>query len=118
MKKNTGFRKFTDDIRKIYRVHGDLSDKIFYETTYVNYEGSLSKFSAIMKDDKITLEIKKYSYLPPADKALLFYRVAAMFETNTYYNAFLKINFNNELQARSFFTKILSFIKQIHLDSP
>jgi hypothetical protein len=109
--KNSGLRRFIDQIRKLFRSHTENSDRLLYENTFVKFEASELKYSTPVNDDQITLELKKYRFSPPDKKPFNFYIVAASFVTNSYYNAFLKLTFTSEEKAGRFYSKGAEFIK-------
>ena len=111
VRKNSGLRKFIDQIRKLFRSHTENSDKLLYENTFVKFETSELKYSIPVNDDQITLELKKYSFSPQDKMPINFYIVAASFVTNSYYNAFLKLTFTSEEKAGRFYSKVAEFIK-------
>jgi hypothetical protein len=110
MRKKADFRKFIETIRKSFRDNAG-NGKITYENTYLKLEGNVLTNSFVIKNDTISLSMKKYSYSPPGSSPSVFYRITGAFAANIYYNAFLKLNFDNELTARKFYSKTVDLIE-------
>jgi hypothetical protein len=110
MRKRSEFRAFIEDLRKLFRDKLREEGGHLYENTYIKPGVSMEEYSIPVERDSITLELKNFYFTPPDKKHVTFYRVAAFLEVNSYYNAFLKINFETESAAKRFFTKILTFI--------
>jgi hypothetical protein len=79
---------------------------LLFENTYVTPDKTLLKKTIQINKDNLTTELKKYVYLHPGKDALIFYRVTTSFETNIYYNSFLKLVFDDDKKALKFFDEV------------
>jgi hypothetical protein len=112
VKKKIGLRQFIGQIKRLFSFHAENSDRLLYENTYVKLEASQLKYSIPLKEDKITLEMKKYRFSPPGKEPSSFFIVAASFGTNSFYNALMRLTFIDEEKAEKFYARVAELIKK------